>query len=48
MIERVRHAVEAVHHDERRLSVSTPVNDMDAESVHLDEAVCGLALRADW
>ena len=48
MIERASDAVDTVDHHERRLSVSAPVNDVDAEAVHLDETVRGLTLRSDW
>src|SRR5687767_12930429 len=42
MIERARHAIEAVDEDQRRLFRATPVDVVNAEAVDGDEAIYGL------
>jgi hypothetical protein len=41
VVERPSHAVEAVDHDQRLLSLATPINVVEAKTIHLEETVCG-------
>ena len=49
MIELMRHAADAMQHDERRLVRGTPVQIVKTQAVHNDEPVgiAGSALRLD-